>query len=190
MANQGMNYLYSGKSPTRMGNAHPNTVPYQDFPTADGYMILAIGNDGQFTKFCQAVNQPEWATDPRFASNQARVTHRDVLIPLMRQATVMRTTREWIGVFEQVGVPCGPINTLADVFADPQVQARGMQFSMSHPVAGDIPLVASPIRMSDTPVQYRTTPPQLGQHTREVLREVLGLSEVAMDELQQQGVLG
>jgi crotonobetainyl-CoA:carnitine CoA-transferase CaiB-like acyl-CoA transferase len=190
LANQGMNYLYSGKSPTRMGNAHPNTVPYQDFPTADGYMILAIGNDGQFAKFCQAVDHPEWANDERFASNQGRVIHRDVLIPLMRQTTVMRTTREWIALFEQVGVPCGPINTLADVFADPQVQARGLQFTMPHPVAGDIPLVASPIRMSETPVQYRTTPPQLGQHTRAVLSEVLGLSEQAMNDLQQQGVLG
>jgi crotonobetainyl-CoA:carnitine CoA-transferase CaiB-like acyl-CoA transferase len=190
LANQGMNYLYSGKSPTRMGNAHPNTVPYQDFPTADGYMILAIGNDGQFSKFCHAVGKSEWATDERFVSNQARVIHRDVLIPLMRQTTVMRTTREWIELFEQVGVPCGPINTLADVFADPQVQARGLQFTMPHPVAGDIPLVASPIRMSDTPVQYRTTPPQLGQHTRSVLSEVLGLSEQTMNELQQQGVLG
>jgi crotonobetainyl-CoA:carnitine CoA-transferase CaiB-like acyl-CoA transferase len=190
LANQGMNYLYSGKSPTRMGNAHPNTVPYQDFPTADGYMILAIGNDGQFSKFCHAVGKPEWATDERFVSNQARVIHRDVLIPLMRQTTVMRTTREWIELFEQVGVPCGPINTLADVFADPQVKARSLQFTMPHPVAGEIPLVASPIRMSDTPVQYRTTPPQLGQHTRSVLSEVLGLSEQTMNELQQQGVLG
>jgi crotonobetainyl-CoA:carnitine CoA-transferase CaiB-like acyl-CoA transferase len=190
LANQGMNYLYSGKSPTRMGNAHPNTVPYQDFPTADGYMILAIGNDGQFAKFCHAVGQSAWASDARFVSNQARVANRDVLIPLMRQTTVMRTTREWIGVFEQVGVPCGPINSLADVFSDPQVQARGMQLSMPHPVAGDIPLVASPIRMSDTPVQYRDTPPQLGQHTREVLRTTLGMTDEAMDELQQQGVLG
>ena len=190
LANQSMNYLYSGNSPKRMGNAHPNTVPYQDFPTADGYMILAIGNDSQFAKFCHAVGKPEWAADERFISNQGRVIHRDVLIPLMRQTTVMRTTREWIELFEQVGVPCGPINTLADVFADPQVQARGLKFTMPHPVAGDIPLVASPIRMSDTPVQYRTAPPQLGQHTRAVLSEVLGLSEQAMNDLQQQGVLG
>jgi crotonobetainyl-CoA:carnitine CoA-transferase CaiB-like acyl-CoA transferase len=108
----------------------------------------------------------------------------------MRQATVMRATREWIALFEQVGVPCGPINTLADVFADPQVKARGLNFTMPHPVAGDIPLVASPIRMSDTPVQYRSTPPQLGQHTREVLHDVLGLTPQHMDQLQQQGVLG
>lgn len=190
LANQGMNYLYSGQAPQRMGNAHPNTVPYQDFPTADGYMILAIGNDGQFAKFCAAVGKPEWAQDERFKTNTARVQHRATLIPLMRQVTVMRGTRAWIELFETVGVPCGPINTIADVFADPQVQARGMQMEMMHPAAGPIPLVASPIRMSGTPVQYRSAPPQLGQDTRRVLAEVLGLSEAALDDLSQQGVLG
>lgn len=190
LANQGMNYLYSGQVPRRMGNAHPNTVPYQDFPTADGYMILAIGNDGQFAKFCAAVGKPEWAQDERFQTNSARVQHRATLIPLMRQVTVMRSTHEWIALFETVGVPCGPINTIADVFADPQVQARGMQMEMTHPAAGPIPLVGSPIRMSGTPVQYRNAPPQLGQDTRQVLAEVLGLSEAALDDLSQQGVLG
>jgi len=190
LANQGMNYLYSGKAPQRMGNAHPNTVPYQDFPTADGHMILAIGNDGQFAKFCEAVNHPEWATDVRFKTNEGRVTHRGELIPLMRQATVMRSTKEWIALFETVGVPCGPINTIADVFADPQVQSRGVQFEMQHPVAGPIPLVASPMRLSGTPVQYRHAPPQLGQHTHTVLRDVMGLSAQAIEQLTQQGVLG
>jgi crotonobetainyl-CoA:carnitine CoA-transferase CaiB-like acyl-CoA transferase len=173
-----------------MGNAHPNTVPYQDFPTADGYMILAIGNDGQFAKFCTVAGKPEWAGDPRFSTNEARVQHRAILIPLMRQATVMQTTREWIALLEQVGVPCGPINTLADVFADPQVQARGMQFQMPHAVGGDIPLVASPIRMSGTPVQYRSAPPRLGQDTQAVLSQVLGLSQAAIDELTLKGALG
>ena len=190
LANQGMNYLYSGKVPGRMGNAHPNTVPYQDFPTADGYMILAIGNDGQFARFCQSAGKPEWAEDPRFKTNEARLAHRATLIPLMRQSTVMQTTRDWIAQLEQVGVPCGPINTVADVFADPQVQARGMQFEMPHPVGGDIPLVASPIRMSGTPVQYRSAPPRLGQDTAEVLAQVLGLSPAVIDDLTQQGVLG
>nr|MDP2190307.1 CaiB/BaiF CoA-transferase family protein [Rhodoferax sp.] len=190
LANQSMNYLYSGHAPQRMGNAHPNTVPYQDFPTADGYMILAIGNDSQFVKFCVSAGRPQWAEDPCFKTNAARVEHRTALIPLMRQVTVGRTTHDWITLLENVGVPCGPINTLADVFADPQVQARGMKIEMTHPVAGIIPLVASPIRLSDTPVQYRSAPPQLGQDTHQVLREVLGLSEGAIDDLSKQGVLG
>jgi len=190
LANQSMNYLYSGNSPKRMGNAHPNTVPYQDFPTADGHMILAIGNDGQFAKFCVAAENAQWAQDPRFRTNSARVTYRSELIPLMRQVTRKRTTSDWIALLENEGVPCGPINTIADVFADPHVQARGMRIEMSHPVAGEIPLVGSPIRLSDTPVQYRTAPPQLGQDTRQVLSEVLGLSQEAIDGLEKQGVLG
>lgn len=190
LANQSMNYLYSGTAPKRMGNAHPNTVPYQDFPTADGYMILAIGNDGQFAKFCGSAGHAEWAKDPRFKTNAARVAHRTVLIPLMRQVTVDRTTHDWITLLEKVGVPCGPINTIADVFADPQVQARGMRIAMTHPAAGEIPLVASPIRLSETPVQYRTAPPQLGQDTHQVLSEMLGLSKGAIDDLAKQGVLG
>ena len=190
LANQSMNYLYSGNSPKRMGNAHPNTVPYQDFPTADGHMILAIGNDGQFAKFCAAAERAQWAQDPRFRTNSARVTHRSQLIPLMREVTLKRTTTDWIALLENEGVPCGPINTIADVFSDPHVQARGMRIEMCHPVAGEIPLVASPIRLSDTPVQYRTAPPQLGQDTRQVLSEVLGLSQGAIDDLEKQGVLG
>ena len=190
LANQSMNYLYSGNSPKRMGNAHPNTVPYQDFPTADGHMILAIGNDGQFAKFCAAAERAQWAQDPRFRTNSARVTHRSQLIPLMREVTLKRTTTDWIALLENEGVPCGPINTIADVFSDPHVQARGMRIEMSHPVAGEIPLVASPIRLSDTPVQYRTAPPQLGQDTRQVLSEVLGLSQGAIDDLEKHGVLG
>lgn len=190
LANQGMNYLYSGKVPERMGNSHPNTVPYQDFPTSDGHMILAIGNDGQFGRFCVAAGKPEWASDERFGSNAARLAHRVELIELMRALTVQRSTRDWIALLEQHAVPCGSINTVADVFADEQVQARGMQIEMQHPQVGGIPLVASPIRLSDTPVQYRTSPPQLGQHTQDVLRDQLGLSKEAIDELTKQGVLG
>jgi len=189
LANQSMNYLHSGVAPRRMGNAHPNTVPYQDFPTADGHMILAVGNDGQFARFCQAAGRAEWAQDERFATNAARVNHRGVLIGLMRELTVTRTTREWVALLESVGVPCGPINTLADVFADPQVQARGMQIHMDHVVSDDVPLVASPIRLSDTPVQYRHAPPLLGQHTREVLGQILDLNGETMDCLFEKGVL-
>jgi crotonobetainyl-CoA:carnitine CoA-transferase CaiB-like acyl-CoA transferase len=190
LANQSMNYLYGGQSPRRMGNAHPTTVPYQDFPTADGYMILAIGNDGQFGRFCQAAGCPEWAADARFATSVARLTNRDELIALLREVTRQRRTHEWITLLEQHAVPCGPINTVAEVFADPQVRERGMQIAMTHPRAGAIPLVASPIRLSDTPVQYRIAPPQLGQHTREVLRDQLSLSTEAIDDLARQGVLG
>ena len=190
LANQGMNYLYGGQAPRRMGNAHPNTVPYQDFPTADGHMILAIGNDGQFARFCHAAGRPAWATDERFATNAARLAHRELLIAMLRELTAQRGTREWIALLEQHAVPCGPINTVADVFADAQVQARGMQIAMDHPQAGRIPLVASPMRLSATPVQYRAAPPQLGQHTLEVLRDRLGLSPEAIDELERQGVPG
>jgi len=190
LANQSMNYLYGGKVPQRMGNAHPNTVPYQDFPTADGHMILAVGNDGQFARLCHAAGRPQWADDERFATNAARLAHRDTLVPLLRQLTVTRSTRDWIALLEQHAVPCGPINTVADVFADPQVRARGMRIAMEHPQAGEVPLVANPIRLSDTPVRYREAPPQLGQHNLQVLGERLGMSAQAIDELKRQGVLG
>ncbi|MBV8619192.1 MAG: CoA transferase [Curvibacter sp.] len=189
LANQGMNHLYGGPAPRRMGNAHPNTVPYQDFPTADGHMILAIGNDGQFARFCQVAGRPEWAADGRFAHNAARLENRELLIPLLCELTARRSTREWIALLEPHAVPCGPINTVADVFDDAQVRARGMQIAMAHPQAGSVPLVASPIRLSDTPVQYRSAPPQLGQHTRQVLQERLGLSEETCESLHRKGVL-
>jgi len=188
LANQGMNHLYGGQ-PKRMGNAHPNTVPYQDFPTADGHMILAIGNDGQFASFCRAVGQAGWASDARFATNADRIANRIALIALMREITVTRGTAEWIALFERVGVPCGPINTIADVFEDPQVKARGTQIRMAHPVAGEIPLVASPLRLSQTPVQYRRAPPTLGQDTREVLGDLMGLSAQQIGDLTTQGVI-
>lgn len=173
LANQAANYLTSGKPPVRLGNAHPNIVPYQDVPTADGDMILAVGNDGQFTKFCAVAGHPEWAADERFATNPARVAHRQELMPLIRQATVMKPTAEWIALLEAAGVPCGPINRLNDVFADPQVVARGLKIDMPHPAFGSVPLVASPIRLSATPVRYEQAPPQLGEHTAEVLRDWL-----------------
>ncbi|MDZ7812513.1 MAG: CaiB/BaiF CoA-transferase family protein [Ideonella sp.] len=173
LANQAANYLVSDKVPQRMGNAHPNIVPYQDFPTADGDMILAVGNDGQFAKLCAVAGHPEWAEDERFASNPARVANRAVLIPLLRQATVMKTTAQWVQALEAAGVPCGPINRLNDVFADPQVQARGLLQSISHPSLGDMALVACPIRLSATPVQNRWAPPTLGEHTQEVLAQWL-----------------
>jgi crotonobetainyl-CoA:carnitine CoA-transferase CaiB-like acyl-CoA transferase len=183
LANQNLNYLTTGKIPQRLGNTHPNIVPYQDFPTADGDMIVAVGNDAQFARLCQSAGHPEWSEDERFRTNAARVAHRGTLVPLLRQATVMRTTAEWIVALEAVGVPCGPINDLAQVFADPQVVARGMQIALPHPSAGTVPLVASPIRLSATPVDYRLAPPLLGQHTAEVLAEWLGKPPREIEQL-------
>ena len=189
LANQASNYLAGGIVPRRMGNAHPNIVPYQDFPTADGDMILAIGNDGQFSKFCTAAGHPEWAADERFATNPQRVANRATLIPLLRQTTVLRTTREWVALLESAGVPCGPINRLDEVFADEQVRSRGMRIEMPHPDAGRAPLVANPIRLSDSPVTYRLAPPLLGQHTDEVLAEWLKLDRPAIGALRKDDVI-
>ena len=173
LGNQALNYLTTGVPPKRLGNAHPNIVPYQDFPTADGDFILTVGNDGQFRKFCEVAGHPEWSADARFATNSARVANRAELVPLIRQVTVFRTTAEWIAALEQAGVPCGPINDLAQVFTDPQVQARGTRIRMAHPLAGEVDLVANPIRLSRTPVDYRRPPPLLGEHNTEVLADWL-----------------
>ncbi|MCU1756142.1 MULTISPECIES: CaiB/BaiF CoA transferase family protein [Pseudomonas] len=189
LANQAMNYLTTGVSPKRLGNAHPNIVPYQDFPTADGDFILTVGNDSQFRKFAEVAGQPGWADDPRFVSNKQRVANRAVLVPLIRQATVFKTTAQWVEQLEAVGVPCGPINELAQVFADPQVQARGLAFELPHALAGLVPQVGSPIRLSETPVEYRRAPPLLGEHTQEVLARVLGVTAVDLELLRQSGVL-
>ncbi|HEK1769496.1 CaiB/BaiF CoA transferase family protein [Pseudomonas sp. BNK-43-a] len=189
LANQAMNYLTTGTPPKRLGNAHPNIVPYQDFPTADGDFILTVGNDGQFRKFAEVAGQPQWADDPRFATNKQRVAHRAELIPLIRQATVFKTTAEWVAELERAGVPCGPINDLAQMFQDPQVVARGLKVDVPHPLAGSVPQVASPIRLSETPVEYRRAPPLLGEHTEAVLMDVLGLDAAAVQVLRSAGVL-
>ena len=189
LANQAANYLATGRSPARLGNAHPNIVPYQDFPTADGYMILAIGNDGQFARFCAEAGRPELAGDPRFATNAERVRHRATLIPLLKQLTVLRSTAEWIAALESLAVPCGPINTLADVFADPQVHARGLKVTIPHPVAGTVPLVANPMKLSATPPDYRLPPPMLGEHTNEILATTLGLQDAEIERLRTDGVV-
>ena len=183
LANQAMNYLTTGESPQRLGNAHPNIVPYQDFPTADGDFILTVGNDSQFRKFAEVAGRIEWVDDPRFLTNKLRVTNRAALIPLIRQATVFKTTAQWVSVLEAAGVPCGPINDLSQVFADPQVLARGLAIELPHVLAGLVPQVASPIRLSETPVEYRNAPPLLGEHTQEVLQRVLGLTAGGLDAL-------
>jgi crotonobetainyl-CoA:carnitine CoA-transferase CaiB-like acyl-CoA transferase len=188
LANQAMNYLVSGKAPRRMGNGHPNIVPYQDFPTADGDMILAIGNDGQFARFCDLAGHAEWAADERFATNAARVKHRTLLLPLLRQATVMKTTAEWIALLENAAVPCGPINDLAGVFADPQVKHRRLQRDMPHAAGGTAPQVANPIRYSATPIAYDRAPPTLGQDTGSILRE-LGWDAEGIARLRAAGIV-
>jgi crotonobetainyl-CoA:carnitine CoA-transferase CaiB-like acyl-CoA transferase len=175
LVNQAANYLAGAVEPKRMGNSHPSIVPYQDFPTADGDMILAIGNDGQFARFSKAVGHPEWALDERYRTNPQRVAHRSELILMLRQVTILRSTAQWITVLEQVGVPCGPVNNIEQVFADPHVRARAMRIEVAHPDAGVVPLVASPMRLSASPVAYRLPPPALGQHTAEVLAEWLSL---------------
>jgi crotonobetainyl-CoA:carnitine CoA-transferase CaiB-like acyl-CoA transferase len=189
LANQAANYLIGGKAPERMGNAHPNIVPYQDFPTADGDMILAIGNDGQFARFSEVAGHPEWAADARFATNRGRVENRATLLPLLRQATAFRTTREWMEALAQAGVPCGPINRIDQVFDDPQVKARQLCVKLPHPVAGEVPLVANPIRLSASPIEYRRAPPLLGQHTDEVLADWLGLSAVELQRLKDEHII-
>lgn len=189
LANQAMNYLTTGKAPSRMGNSHPNIVPYQDFPTADGNMVLTVGNDQQFARLCDVLGHPEWARDERFATNRARVANRKVLIPKLRQATVMRSTREWVGILEQAGVPCGPVNTLDQVFEDPQVLARGMKQSVAHPELGEVPTVGNPIKLKLTPVDYRTAPPLLGEHSEHVLQQVIKLSTEEIERLKERGVI-
>ena len=157
-ANQASNFLVGGESPTRMGNAHPNIVPYQDFPTRDGYMVIAVGNEAQFRRLCQAAAHPEIAIDPRYRSNKCRVKNRKELISQMNAFTVTRSTQEWITDLETVGVPCGPINNLEQVFSDPHVKARQIHQKLEHPSMGTVSSVASPIRLSETPVQYRMAP--------------------------------
>lgn len=189
LANQAMNYLTTGVSPKRLGNAHPNIVPYQDFPSADGNFILAVGNDGQFRKFCEVAGIASLADDSRFATNKARVAHRAELIPLLRQATVFKTTAQWIELLETAGVPCGPINDLQQVFADPQVQARGLRLDLPNALGSSTPQVASPLRLSATPVAYRSAPPLLGQHTESLLERLLGMSEAQVATLREGGVV-
>ena len=189
LANQAMNYLTTGQAPGRMGNAHPNIVPYQDFPTADGNMVLTVGNDEQFTRLCDVLEHPEWASDERFATNRARVANRTELIPRLRQATVMRSTQEWVQILERSGVPCGPVNTLDQVFEDPQVLARGMKQSVQHPSLGDVPTVGNPIRLKLTPVSYRTAPPLLGEQSKQVLEKIAGLSSGEIESLRERGIV-
>jgi len=191
LANQASAFLNTGKAPGRQGNTHPSLAPYQDFPTQDGSMLLAIGNNGQFARFCEAAGQPEWKADERFASNTLRVKHREVLIPAMEAVTRTRTTAEWVTLLEDKAVPCGPINDIGAAFDDAQVKARGLAVSLPRD-AGDgiaaITGVASPLRLAATPPVLRRAPPALGQHTDEVLRE-MGLSAGDIEVLRTAGAI-
>jgi crotonobetainyl-CoA:carnitine CoA-transferase CaiB-like acyl-CoA transferase len=198
LANLGSNYLVSGKVPGRAGNAHQNIVPYQVFEvmapddTAPGtrdHLILAVGNDGQFAKFCAVAGHPELAKDPRYALNADRVRHRAELVPQLEAIMKTRTKANWLGALEAAKVPCGAINTLGEVFADPQVQERGMVSTWSHPIQPALKLVSSPIKMSLTPVRQDLPPPMLGQHTAEVLTEVLGWTAEQQGPLRGKGVI-
>lgn len=190
LANQGMNYLATGQNPERLGNQHPNIVPYQVFPTSDGYVVLSVGNDPTFKRFCEAFGLDHMLADPRFATNAARVGNRqlvtDTLSPVMRQ----HTTAEWVERLEALKIGCGPINTLEQVFADPQIQARGTVVTLPHPATPDgVRVVANPVRLSETPADYRMASPTLGQHTDEVLGSRLGLTAARLAELRDKGVI-
>jgi len=169
LANQATNYLVGGLTPTRLGNAHPNIVPYQSFVAKDGHLIVAVGNDGQFRRYVDVLGCPELADDKRFATNRDRVHHRDELVPLLQAKMLQRGKEEWLQLLEASGVPAGPINTVAEVFAEPQIQARGMQVTVPHVHNANLQLVGNPIKLSRTPVEYRHAPPTLGEHTEQVL---------------------
>ena len=158
-----------GQNPTRLGNAHPNIVPYQSFVCADGHIIVAVGNDAQFSRYVEALGLAELASDERYANNAARVHNRDSLVPQLQAAMLERGKAEWLALFEQAGVPAGPINTVAEVFSEEQIQARNMQVNVPHPLNPDLQLVGNPIKLSRTPVQYASAPPTLGQHTDEII---------------------
>jgi formyl-CoA transferase len=189
LANMGSNYLNSGKAPKRMGNAHANIVPYQTFACADGHIIVATGNDSQYQKFVEVGQRPELATDERFATNPLRVKNRDVLVPILAEMVKTKTRDEWIDQLEAVGVPCGPINDLHDVFENPQVKARGIKMEMPHPTAGTVKLVRSPMRLSATPTAPDRAPPLLGEHTGEVLKDVLGYDDAKVQALKEKGIV-
>ncbi len=189
LSNQGMNYLATGEAPVRLGNTHPNIVPYQTFRTSDGAIILACGNDNLFRKFCEVAGCAELATDARFATNGKRVENRTVLTETLDAVFAKRSTKEWVSALEGAGVPNGPINDLKQVFEEPQVVARGMRIEVPHPTAGKVPMVASPMRFSATPITYEVPPPTLGQHTAEVLAKRLSMSAEDIERLRRDGIV-
>ena len=189
LANMNSNFLASGKPPARWGNAHPNIVPYQTFQTSDSWIIVAVGNDGQFRKFVEAGKRADLADDDRFATNPERVRNRETLVPILAEMVRTRSKHEWIDALEAAGVPCGPINDLEEVFENEQVVARGMEVQLPHPSGGTVKLVRNPIRMSATPPEAQAHPPTLGEHTEAVLRDVLGYDDARIDALRGRSVI-
>ena len=191
LANQGMNYLATGENPPRLGNQHPNIVPYQVFASKDGYIVLSVGNDPTFERFCKNTGLEHLLADERFATNAARVANRQLVTDTLTPTLKSKTTAEWVEMLEGLKIGCGPINTIKEVFADPQVQARGVVVEMPRPGAeGDnVQVIANPVRLSETPVDYRLSPPLLGEHTEEVLGEVLGLSAADIAGLKERGIV-
>jgi crotonobetainyl-CoA:carnitine CoA-transferase CaiB-like acyl-CoA transferase len=188
-ANQIVSWFCSGRIPVRWGNAHPQVVPYEVFPASDGHLILAVGNDGQFERFCKVAGCPELAEEARFRTMSQRIVHRAELTPLIAEIMRTRSKQEWIGALEAANVPCGPINNMKEVFDDPQVRHRGLRVDMPHPSGGAAPVVASPMRLQATPVEYRLAPPLLGQHNDEIYRGLLGLSESELAHLASRGIV-
>lgn len=189
LVNQGVGYLVDGEIPPRRGNAHPMIVPYDSFPAEDGHFIIAIGNDGQFARFCEVADVPEMADDPRFRTNLDRVLNRVAITKEMSDITRTRTRAAWIGALTAENVPCGPINDVGEAFADPQAVHRNMRITMPHPISGTVDLIGNPVKLSETPVTYRHPPPQLGADTRSVLKEVLGLDDDRIAALARDGAL-
>ncbi len=189
LANQAENYLVGGKVPGRMGNRHPNIVPYQDFPTRDGRIAVAVGADRQFRTFAGVLGKPEWADDPRFARNAGRVAHREELCGEIAAIMRTRTGDEWRGALDAAGIPCGPIQGLDAVFAEPQAVSRGLRVDMERAGSGPVPLVASPLRLASTPTSYRRPPPRFAEHTGEVLQERLGLKQNELSDLHARGIV-
>lgn len=189
IANMNMNYLCSGKVPSRQGNAHANIVPYQVFDAADGEIIIAVGNDTQFVRLCRVLGCPELASDERYAKNANRVRNRDILLPLLQTRLSTREVADWVRLLEPEGVPCGPVNSIAQTFANPQVMHRQMRIDLPHPLSGSVPSVANPIKFSGTPIQYRNPPPTLGQHSYEVLQQYVGLSGEEIETLKTKQII-
>jgi crotonobetainyl-CoA:carnitine CoA-transferase CaiB-like acyl-CoA transferase len=190
LANQALNYLVGGKAPTRMGNAHPNIVPYQTFATRDGFIIMAVANDRQFKEYCSIIGVPNLAEDERFRQNRGRVINRGVLVPQLVEPMKARTTADWVAAFEAAAIPCGPINTIDQVFANEQVLARGMQIGLTRDDGVQVPGVGNPLVFSETPVEYEKAPPRLGDGTEKILSDVLGLPDDRIAALRSSGIIG
>jgi crotonobetainyl-CoA:carnitine CoA-transferase CaiB-like acyl-CoA transferase len=189
LANMNLNYLCSGKVPHRQGNAHANIVPYQVFKATDNDIIIAVGNDSQFVKLCKVLGCPEYATDDRYAMNANRVRHREELLPLLQIRLATRSVEEWLNLLQPEGVPCGPVNSIAQTFENPQVVHRKMQIDLPHPLAGTVPSIANPIKFSGTPIHYQGAPPTLGQHSHDILQRYVGLSDAQITVLKGKGVV-